>query len=210
MADRPRYYWDACAWIALIQQEPGRFDCLNYLIDRAKGGDVEIWTSMFTLAEVYKRQCDGELKGIPPKQDQAFEDLILQNFVQRVQVDFDIGVLARRLLRLHPEIRKPQDGIHLASALLNDLDELHTFDRENLTDLSGKILRKDGKPLLINSPPAPPPPPAEKPLPLFEAPAAAKSQGDQNAATENPEGVQSDREATAKPRAASGVPEAGA
>ena len=26
LADTPRYYWDACAWIALIQQEQDRFD----------------------------------------------------------------------------------------------------------------------------------------------------------------------------------------
>ena len=64
-----------------------------------------------------------------------------------MQVDFDVGVLARRLLRKYPEIAKPQDGIHLATALLNNVDELHTYDRENLIGLSDKIDRRDGKKL---------------------------------------------------------------
>ena len=167
MAEKPRYYWDACAWIALIQQELNRFDALKYAIDEAKAGNVEIWTSNFTLAEVYKRPCGGpDQSGLAPDQDAPFEDYILQNFVQRVQVDWDVGILARRLLRLYPEIVKPQDGIHLATALLNNCDELHTYDRENLLGLTGKIDRKDGSKLRINVPPNRPPP-VRAPAPLL-------------------------------------------
>ena len=72
---------------------------------------------------------DGVQKSLLPPQDEIFEDYILQDFVTRVQVDYDVGVLARRLLRAYPVIQKPQDGIHLATALLNNLDELHTFGR---------------------------------------------------------------------------------
>ena len=103
-----------------------------------------------------------------PPQDQVFEDYILQEFVERVQVDYDVGVLARRLLRKYPEISKPQDGIHLATALLNNVDELHTYDRENLIGLSDKIDRRDGKKLKIGPPPEPPAPAPLETLPLFE------------------------------------------
>ena len=120
---------------------------------------------MFTLAEVYKRRCDDEQKSLLPAQDQAFEDLILQTFVERVQVDYDVGVLARRLLRKYPTIKQPQDAIHLATALLSDVDELHTFDRPNLLDLSEKIESPSGKKLRICHPPQRPKP---TPLPLFE------------------------------------------
>jgi len=159
LGEKPQYYWDACAWIALIQQERGRFDSLSYVIEEARNKKVEIWTSNFTLAEVYKRQCDGTQKGLLEKQDQAFEDFILQDFVTRVQVDFDVGVLARRLLRTYPVIGKPQDGIHLATALLNNLDELHTYDREDLLGLNEKIARKDGRKLRVCPPPKRPPKP---------------------------------------------------
>jgi predicted nucleic acid-binding protein len=168
LGEKPQYYWDACAWIALIQQEPDRLDSLTYVFDEAKNRRVQIWTSMFTLAEVYKRPCDGEQKSLLPPQDQVFEDLILQAFVERVQVDYDVGVLARRLLRTYPTIQKPQDAIHVATALLNDLDELHTFDRQNLLDLSDKIDCKNGKKLRICNPPKRPAPAQPEPLPLFE------------------------------------------
>ncbi|MBX3515170.1 MAG: PIN domain-containing protein [Xanthobacteraceae bacterium] len=169
MADKPKYYWDACAWIALIQQEPQRFDSLNYVIELARKNEAAIWTSNFTLAEVYKPYSgeDGKQLSLLPQHDKTFEDFILQPFVERVQVDFDIGVLARKLLRKYPAIKKPQDGIHLATALLNNIDELHTYDRENLLDLSEKIERRDGKKLKICHPPVrPKPKPA--PAPLFD------------------------------------------
>lgn len=151
----------------MIQQEPNRFESLRYIVDEAKNGNVEIWTSNFTLAEVFKRACDGEQKSLLPQQDSTFEDFILQPFVQRVQVDYDVGVLARKLLRSYPTIQKPQDGIHLATALLNNVDELHTFDRENLLGLSEKIKRPDGKVLKICHPPKPPAPTKPERMPLF-------------------------------------------
>lgn len=168
MADKPKYYWDACAWIALIQQEAGRFDSLNYVMDEARSGNVEIWTSNFTLAEVYKRPCGSpDQSGLTVVEDAPFEDFILQGFIQRVQVDFDVGVLARRLLRKYPVIVKPQDGIHLATALLNNVDEFHTYDRENLLGLTGQIERKDGVKLLIKKP-GKRPAPSRPPAPLLE------------------------------------------
>jgi predicted nucleic acid-binding protein len=185
LAEKPRYYWDACAWIALIQQEAGRFDSLRYVIEQAQEEKVEIWTSNFTLAEVYKRPCDGDQKMLLPQQDKPFEDYIIQSFVQRVQVDYDVGVLARRLLRNYPTIQKPQDGIHLATALLYNVDELHTFDRENLLDLSDKIARRDSKMLRICHPPKPPVPAPPESLPLFKkleenAPETKKAEGGNN------------------------------
>lgn len=168
LADRPKYYWDACAWIALIQQEPARFDSLSYAIEEARNGKIEIWTSNFTLAEVYKRPCDGEKKGLAVADDISFEDFILQDFIIRVQVDLDVGTLARRLLRAYPVIVKPQDGIHVATALLNNVDEVHTYDRENLLGLSGQIDRKDGAKLKICHPPARPAPAQSAKLPIEE------------------------------------------
>ncbi|TAK48531.1 MAG: PIN domain-containing protein [Xanthobacteraceae bacterium] len=183
MADKPRYYWDACAWIALIQQEEGRFDSLSHLIEEAKKGNVEIWTSNFTLAEVFKRPCDGEKKSLTTADDVPFEDFILQGFVTRVQVDLDVETLARRLLRAYPKIGKPQDAIHVATALLNNIDELHTYDREDLLGLSGKIDRKDGAKLKICKPPQPPLPQQPAKTPLEEAIDKASAEDVENKAS---------------------------
>nr|WP_172685430.1 type II toxin-antitoxin system VapC family toxin [Methylobacterium oryzae] len=167
MPSKPKYYWDACAWIALIKQETGRFDACKHTIELAEEGKVEIWTSAFTLAEVYKRRIDGGSTSLEAEKDKDFEDYIEKDFVQIVQVDADVGTAARRLLRAFPDIGKPQDAIHVATALLNDMDELHTFDRADLLNLSGVLDRSDGNKLTICHPPSPPPPPPSTPS-LFD------------------------------------------
>lgn len=180
MPSKPRYYWDACAWIALIKREPNRFDACKHVIDLAEAGQAEIWTSAFTLAEVFKRNSDTGIVSLEANKDIEFEDYIEKEFVIKVQVDTDVGTAARRLLRTHPEIGKPQDAIHVATALLYDIDELHTFDRKDLLALNGVLDRADGKKLSICPPPNPPPPP-KKPEPLpslfdhLEKPSDAKS-----------------------------------
>jgi predicted nucleic acid-binding protein len=145
-------------WIALIKRERGRFDACKYVVEKAQRGEVEIWTSTFTLAEVWKRKCGGDDVGILETDDEAFEDYIEQDFVVRVAVDTDVGTAARRLLRKHPTIAKPQDAIHVATALIENIDELHTFDRADLLSLDGALERQDGNKLKICVPPPPPDP----------------------------------------------------
>lgn len=162
----PKYYWDACIWITLIS-EPGtvRHDCCAYVLEMAQRGECEIWTSAFTLAEVYKRKCDGVVVGLEEAYDEKFEDLIESEFVKKVSVDMDVGTVARRLLRKYPRIGKPQDAVHVASCLLENVDEFHTFDRDDLLALDGQLDRIDKQKLTICKPPYPPvPPQAEMPI----------------------------------------------
>jgi predicted nucleic acid-binding protein len=158
LATKPRYYWDACSWIGLINQEAGRIDSLRYVNELAQKGDVEIWTSTFTLAEVFKKKCADGAGGLPPESDKAFEDYLEQDHVRQVQVDSMVGTVARRLLRKYPKIKKPQDAIHLATAILNNVDEFHTYDGENLLPLDGQIDLENGGKLKICHPPVPPDP----------------------------------------------------
>lgn len=154
MGSVPKYYWDACAWIDLITQaDPDRFDRCLHVTEEAEAGRCEIWTSAFTLAEVYKKKCAAGAGGIPADKDKDFENYIEQEFVTKVQVDVDVGLLARRLLRQYPTIKKPQDAIHVATCLLNNLDELHTFDGSDLLALDGQIPRQDRHNLKICLPP---------------------------------------------------------
>jgi predicted nucleic acid-binding protein len=123
------------------------------MIALARAGDVQIWTSSLTLAEVYKLRGQNGA-ALAPVNDQAFEEYLEQDFVVEVQVDHEIGVLARQLLRQHtPPLRHPADAIHLATALANNLDELQTFDQNNLIPLNGQVVKPDGTPLLIREPP---------------------------------------------------------
>jgi predicted nucleic acid-binding protein len=158
LSKKPRYYWDACMWIALIKREEPHFEACKHVIERAQKGEVEICTSAFTYAEVFKRRCNETNVGISADNDENFEDYLTQNHIIIIQVDVDIGIAARRLLRQFPKIGKPQDAIHLASALIENVDELHTFDREDLLGLNNKIPCANGVNLKICHPQNPPDP----------------------------------------------------
>ncbi len=137
-------------WLRLINGEDGADRCQSVL-DRAKAGHLMIWTSSLTLAEVYKFKCDGP-KALAADQDRLFEQYIESDFVVEVQVDHAIATLARRLCREHPPLKKPNDGIHLASAVLSNVDQFHTFDADDLLVLAGKVNRADGAILTMCEP----------------------------------------------------------
>lgn len=157
--DAPKkIYWDSCVWLALINEEVGRVERCKYVISEARKGNVQIWTSTLTLAEVFRRKCSETWVELPESKDSDFENYLEQEFFVVAQLDVDLGVLSRRLLRQHSELKKPPDGIHLATAAFHNVDEMHTFDDENLTPLSGKINRSDGVALVICHPPEDPEP----------------------------------------------------
>lgn len=133
-----RVYWDACAWLGLLNGEREKLVALQVVWEKARRGEVEIWTSAFCLAEVYKAKCEGGAESLGPEGDQALDDMFDQDFVKVVQVDVEIGRLARRLLRSQAKLKKPSDAIHLATAVQWDLEQLHTYDG---SDLLGLIVR---------------------------------------------------------------------
>ena len=114
MADTKKVYWDSCVWISLINQEAGRVENCQAMEEAAK-------------------KCSGVNGQIEGSKDPDFEAFIEQDFVTEVQVDHDIAVVARRLLRSNQQLKKPADAIHLATAVLYNLDEFHTYDGDNRT-----------------------------------------------------------------------------
>lgn len=131
----------------------------------AEAGNVVIYTSFFTFAEVFKVKCADPAKPMTEADDQKIEALFRQKWIRPTLVDERIAVASRRIMRLHPVCKKPSDGVHLATALALNVDEMHTYDGSDLLGLSGKINRGDGKPLTICKPT--PPPPKKKDTDLF-------------------------------------------
>ncbi|MFT8245767.1 type II toxin-antitoxin system VapC family toxin [Roseomonas sp. BN140053] len=157
-----RLYWDACSWIALIQDETvsdadtgvmeHRGSMCRAVVAAAKKNIVELATSAFSLAEVCKRPPPGT-----PADAATLAAFFENSWVLNVSVDTYVGGLARDLLLDgHPGL-KPADAVHLASALAARVEAFHTFDRR-LLKLSGKIVALDGSPLLICKPEVPAPP----------------------------------------------------
>jgi predicted nucleic acid-binding protein len=158
-------YWDSCVWIGLLNEEPDKVDSAKWVIECAERGEVEIWTSTITLAEVYKIRGAGEAD---PEADKRLDEFLSQPYITHVQVDQDVAMEARRLLRARlPGLRKPNDAIHLASAVWHDIETFHTFDREDLLPLNGLVSCQNGKPITVCKPPERPSPPSLPQLPLF-------------------------------------------
>ena len=152
-----RVCWDACAWIALIQDEKildgegklleNRGKMSRGVFELAKRGKIEIVTSGLSLAEVCKNRSVKE--GAPSRVAEVFE----HEFVLLAPLDRQIGEKARELMMAGTYFGlKPQDACHLATAaIVPGVSELHTFDKK-LLDLNHKIERADQTMLKICKP----------------------------------------------------------
>ena len=155
MAASPRrIYWDACVWIALIQRErilfpPGiaedRDAMCRSVIEAAKKGAIEILASTLCLAEVCKNPS------IRATRSALIADYFENDYILLVNVDRAVGERARVLMTSGHSGLKPPDAIHLATAALSGVEEMHTFDAGLLT-LNGRVDKSDGTKLKICKP----------------------------------------------------------
>lgn len=166
MSNPRRVYWDACAWIALIQQErmlnsdgtlfEDRYGMCRNVINAAERNHIEIATSTLSLVEVCK--ASSLLQNIGEDKIATFFE---NDYVLLVNLDRAVGEMARKLMRSGFSL-KPPDACHLATAALAFVDEAHTFDRK-LLGLDGLIDKPDGTKLKIVKPD-----PGGIPAPLFD------------------------------------------
>lgn len=155
MAKLPWVYWDACTWIAYINQEKAvaaedgttenRFAKCLEVLDKANNKKIEIVTSAFTLSEVCKspKVRESPLDNLPG----FFE----KSYIIVVPVDLAIGRRAQNMQASGLVSLKPADSIHLASAIRAKVSELHTFDR-GILKLDGVVPGADGNPIKICKP----------------------------------------------------------
>ncbi len=157
MTPIPKYYWDACVWIDLINQsDDDRFRRCSHVLSEVREKRATLWTSAFTTAEVYKRKCDEKLASLPEEQDDLFEFFYKSGSVRIIALSVRIAEISRRLCRNYSELRKPQDAVHVASCIARNIKEMHTFDIRDLIRLDGQITLRNGNPLRISKPPSPP------------------------------------------------------
>jgi predicted nucleic acid-binding protein len=158
MAKPRRYAWDSCSWIALIIQEQARLKdgttedrarLCNHIVDLATKKNVEIATSGLSLAEVCKHD---EVKA---QDGDTLSDFFRNDYILVVPVDRYVGTLARQYMQVGYAGLKPPDAVHLATAVVAQVAEFHTFD-DKLLKLNQKIAMPNGGVLTIRKPPAPP------------------------------------------------------
>jgi len=156
MAKRARVYWDACTWLAIVNEEravfkgegkptENRFAMCKNIIDRSEKDEFEIVVSAFTLAEVCKSD---EAKTENVSKLPFFLD---HDFVLMVPLDKDVGLKAQALQTSGLIGLKPADAVHLASAQRANVLEFHTFDSA-LLKLDGQIAANNGNAIKICKP----------------------------------------------------------
>jgi len=164
-------YWDSCVFHALFSEEKGRVDVCRKVIAAAERGELQIYTSAITSVEVVWIK---NLDRMSPDHEEKIQKFFEHKFIRIITCDRGISAEARRLLWQYPKL-KPKDAIHVASAISQTVDVMHTYDDDDLVKpLSEKI---GNPPMRICHPEyvgqtAPPPRPHSPELPL-SAPAQA-------------------------------------
>jgi predicted nucleic acid-binding protein len=166
-----RVYWDACAWIALIQREKiklpsgaieDRETMCRMVIEAAKNGALEILSSTLCLVEVCKAP------GIKKRTSDKLAEFFENDYILITNLDRMVAECGRELMIAHC-VLKPPDAVHIATAAVSPgVEEMHTFD-DRLIKLDGLIGKADGTKLKICRPDAGAPP-----VPLFEPTRGAK------------------------------------
>jgi predicted nucleic acid-binding protein len=133
-------YWDACIFHALFANEKGREACLR--IEKAAArGDVHIYTSTATFVECVwvKTVTDptGNLNKLSPEHERVIQGYFSRSYIRPITCDRQIAEAARTLLWKYP--LKPKDAIHVASAMAQQVDFMHSYDDDDLVKLNGKI-----------------------------------------------------------------------
>jgi predicted nucleic acid-binding protein len=142
----PKYYWDAGVFLALMHNDKPPDDMAGLLevVDMADTGEAFVITSVETVTEVLDRP------GHPPARER-FRKIFERPNYRMVQKSLAIGEKAADLREKVPKLQAP-DATHLATALLYKVDELHTFDGDDLLKLDGKAVVEG---LKIRKPSAP-------------------------------------------------------
>ena len=129
-------YWDSCVFIDRLEgKDPARIDVLRAMTEAAEKGDLRIVTSALSMTEVVK------LNRLTDVADEDKESLITDffenDYIYVRNLDPKVSWLSRRIIRDHK--LKPSDAVHVATAILNHVDVLQTYDDNHLTPKSGQI-----------------------------------------------------------------------
>jgi predicted nucleic acid-binding protein len=134
-------YWDSSAFIAFLNDEDGRADTVESLLNDAKDNKLTIVTSSFACVEVLKLKNH---KHLSQEHEQMISDFFEYPFIKLVDATRGICEAARHLIWKHPALM-PKDAVHLASALAyverEYLDVLFSYDTDFL-NLDGTITQK--------------------------------------------------------------------
>lgn len=135
-------YWDACVFHAIFGSEKDRVQACMRIEKAAQNGEVQIYTSAATLVECVwvKTITDptGKLNKLSPDHEKVITGYFQRSYITIINCDRNISEAARKLLWQYPHL-KPKDAIHVASAIAQQVEAMHSYDNDDLVKLDGKI-----------------------------------------------------------------------
>lgn len=148
-------YWDSVVWLGILNEEPDKLPTCSQLFEEAKRGDYVIVCSAITLTEVV------HLHGFPrmsPEKEDKITAFFEHDCIKVRGLDRGTAELARHLIwqfndqsKKPNERLKPKDAIHVATAVLANVDVLNSYDQD-LINLNGQLNCKNGNVLKIEEP----------------------------------------------------------
>jgi predicted nucleic acid-binding protein len=146
----PRYYWDACVFVAWLNGEPERCPNIEASLERAEKQEVAVITSTLSVVEVAYTTEEALGGGLTDAVIDAIEDLWAPgSVIKRVELHILIAEQARDLIRqakAKGRGLRSADATHLATAMSISADEIHTYENEATRslwhDLTGILVRE--------------------------------------------------------------------
>ena len=128
-----RRYWDSCNFISLIaEDEADRAEICQRILEDAGAGKLVIVTSTLTIAEVIR------MRGKPmltEDEEATISNFFLHSYILMYDVTRVVAENARQLARRYN--LRPNDSIHLSTALLSDADVFETWNTRDFERIQG-------------------------------------------------------------------------
>lgn len=135
MADEKRY-WDSTVFLALIKNEEGRAETCENIVNDARAGRCEIWTSTVTLVEVVKLRA--RENPIDSRTEEIITKFLRNAFIKVIPLDAVTAAKARRLIWDFPWLL-PRDAIHLATAIHIGSPVLEHYDDGDIGKVGQRV-----------------------------------------------------------------------
>jgi predicted nucleic acid-binding protein len=158
--------WDTCIFLAWLKNESradGEMEGVAESLAKIESGTCALVTSAIIHTEIHPTRLNDDVQ-------EKFKNFLTRSNIEVVPADTPVNRLAGELQEFY-DIQKKIDGlgrlctpdaIHLATALIYEVDAFYTFDDggdtkcRGLIPLSGNVA---GRKLTICKPPFTPPPP---------------------------------------------------